>query len=1276
MQIFLGLGGTCLNAADMRLEGDFRFFHFSADNGLSNSGVQVILQDKMGFMWFGTVGGLNRYDGYDFKVYKYTPGNPYSLSDNNIFALCEDREGMLWVGTLGGGLNCFDPRTERFTHFNNHSGDKHSLSSNSVFSIFEDSRGIIWVGTENGLNRFDRTEKYFTRFYFPRKGGTSSSFFPVRSIAEGSEGNIWAGTLGGGLKRLQPESGKITTYLASNGDVNSLSSNQVMMIHAGPKGLLYIATGKGFTQFDSVSRQFKAFRNPPGTSNGFTDNRLHCIFPEGNDNLWIGTHTGLNYFYGKSGVIKGFGGVAGIPLDLTRSPISALYLDRTGDIWVGTSSSGLYRMTRAGARFQTYLEDADPEIARRLRIRHVYAVYSDPKDVLWICSGQGLTRFDRKLNHLSVYRHDPDREDSLSDNNVLSIFEDSNGVLWIGTLLGGLNRLDRGTSRDHFSHFKYEHGNAESIGANSVNQIIEGPRGSLWLGSMQRGISLLDKGRKNFRHLKAAPGVPNRLSSNNINVIYKGDAGVMWVGTDGGGLNRVILDGDDFLVNVYRNNTHKPYSISHDEVLSIYEDSSGCLWVGTDGGGLNLFNSTSQSFSFFIEKDGLPDNVIHGILEDEDGNLWLSTNKGLSRYNPKTRRFKNFDRMDGLLGNEFSSGSYCKSLNGEMFFGGSYGINSFFPRKIARNNVIPPVVITDFRLFNNTVPVGKEISGEVILEKSISHTKAIRLSYRDYIISFQFASLNFQLPSKNQYAYKMEGVDNDWNYVGSRRLANYIRLPAGTYTFRVKGSNNDGLWNDEGTSIQLVVTPPLWQTWWFRFIGFCLLLSMVYFFIQLKTRSLARRRKQLERMVEDRTREVRKQREIAEKEREFAEAASQTKSQFLAKMSHEIRTPMNSVIGFSEMLLDAHLEGEANDFAHSIRQSGQTLLGLIDDILDFSLIEAGKMSFDPIVFEPRLFLAQLCDQMNRKLKMKPVKLLFHIDEQVPRKIKSDRVRFRQVIQNLVANAIKFTHRGEIKVCLELQEKEGDRLKILTTVSDTGIGISADKLKEIFDEFHQVDSSDTRKYDGAGLGLSICRQIARMMKGDILVESELAKGSHFYFTAWVDSVPEEDETPILSIHIAGKKNGVAGTDIKTVASSNTQSTPTPLKILLVEDNPVNQKLARFILSKAGHDITVANNGREAVDAFAIEPDAFDIVLMDIQMPVMDGKEATLEIRKIEEENKKGRFPVPIIAVTADVTKGNREKLLALGLNDYISKPIQRNIILDTVKRWAGYRNQKQ
>jgi signal transduction histidine kinase/ligand-binding sensor domain-containing protein/CheY-like chemotaxis protein len=1361
---------------------------------LSQSTINSILQDKKGFMWFGTQEGLNRYDGHEFAIYKHSSA-PHSLSSDNIYFLFEDRQGFLWVGTDNGGLNRFDPASEEFTSFKHEQGNPGSLSNDVVHAIYQDRQGVLWVGTEGGLDRYDADTKTFIHYRHIPGDSTGLSNNEVRCIIEDQEANLWIGTWGGGLNRLSrsPEGTEtFSRFLAVPGHPNSLTDNQVGSIQLDSSGGLYIGTANGFTHFQPSTGIFTRYQRPPGTPNSLANNRINALYLDTTTTpgyLWICTDKGLHRFNCQTGEISGYRTSANTPKSVSRNWIVSFYRDRSGNYWIGTSADGIYRIDHSGYQFGSYLKNIDDPDS--LVDSSVNAIYADRRGVIWIGTTAGLKSFDRAKNQISYYKSEVGNPNSLSYSDIRCILEDRQGIFWIGTYSGGLNRFDRAGGR--FTRYLHDPGNPNSLCYNDLRCLYEDRRGLLWIGTNGGGLDSLDARRKRFTHYQNDPDDPGSLGNQNIRAIYEDHAGVLWIGTSHGGLDRFNRTGGQF--SHYRHDPRNPDSLSHNFVLFITEDRQNALWIGTAGGGLNRLDPSRKHFSHFTVADGLPNNIIYGVLEDEAENLWISTNKGLSQFNPKTGQFTNYDWSDGLQSDEFNFAACCKSESGEMFFGGINGFNAFYPGAIKHNDYVPPVFITGFRLFNKPVPIGKGADGRTLLHKSIIVTDAIELTHNDYIFSFQFAALNYISPAKNQYAYIMEGFEGEWNHVGNRNFATYINLPPGEYRFRVRGSNNDGVWNKEGAFLKLIIHPPFWRTWWFRMVVIVSIFGLIFFIHRLRVRSLQRQQKKLEQMVVRRTRELEQQREIAENERASAQTANEAKSQFLARMSHEIRTPMNAVVGFTDMLLDTKLNHEQLDYARSIQQGSEALLTLINDILDFSKIEAGQLIFDSIDFNPEIIVSDICELIMPRIGTEPIDMFCRIGERVPDFVKGDPGRFRQVVLNLVGNAVKFTEAGEVEVSLEVEAEEQDRLKLHTLVRDTGIGIPRDKLPAIFAVFQQVDGSITRRFGGTGLGLAICKQIAQLMEGDVWVESELGKGSVFHFTAWVEKSTKQMPKPKLSPHLSGKRilviNGnchnrdtfirqleqaglevvgpgkgedvtavlrkgyregkpfhlcildtrlagergdkllteirgleapLANLPVLAISSANpgqlkgnqeagfdeclakpvtrqkfislvdrllggtagiatsieetladtrqpdAEKVKPKVKILLAEDNPINQKLIRYILTQGGYQLHVVNNGKEAVDAYIAAPDDYDLILMDVQMPVMDGKEATRIIRENQKDSKK----IPIIAVTAEVMKGDKEKILAAGMDDYIPKPIKKDMVFRLVNKWAPFK----
>ncbi|MEQ8995883.1 MAG: two-component regulator propeller domain-containing protein [Coleofasciculus sp. B1-GNL1-01] len=765
------------------VESKLKFEHITVKDGLSQSGVATIIQDNQGMMWFGTQDGLNKYDGYNFTVYKRKEDSSISLSDNFILSLYEDHLGTIWIGTENGGLNEFDRTTEKFTHYIHDSHNLKSISSNYVSSIYEDSWGKLWVGTGGGgLNQFNRETHQFTHYTHNPDDSNSLSNNTVLSIYEDSWGKLWVGTDGGGLNQFNRETGQFIHYTHNPNDSNSLSNNTVSSIIEDRFGNLWLATsswqvnsyGTALDKFEPKIEKFTHYTHDPANPNSLSDNIVGYIFRGNSEILWFGTgFSGIDKLDTKERKFVDYKHDPAIQQSLIDNHISSIYDSGSGLVWIGTYNKGLDKFDRETEQFTSYTHNSDKQ--NSLSSDNIWSIYEDHSSIVWIgTGGGGLNKFDQKTGQFTYYTNDKDNPHSLNDDYIWSIYEDHFGVLWIGTFHGGLNKFDRETER--FTHYKYD------------------------------------------------PNDPYSLSDNNIFFIYEDYENILWIGTVNGGLNKFDRETEKF--TRYTHNPNNPNSLSYDRVLSINEYPAGTLWIGTYGGGLNKFDIATETFTHYTENDGLPSNSVVGILADDNGNLWLSTGNGLSKFNPEAETFRNYDVGDGLQGNEFDGvKAYAKTKDGAMLFGGLNGFNLFYPDQVKDNPHIPPIVITDFRIFDKSVQ----------LNPAISVAKEIKLSYKDDFFSFKFAALDYTNPEKNQYAYKLEGFDHDWIYSGTRRYASYTNLDPGTYTFRVKGSNNDGVWNEEGTSLTITIIPPPWKTGWAYTLYGIAIFGAIYGYVQWKT---------------------------------------------------------------------------------------------------------------------------------------------------------------------------------------------------------------------------------------------------------------------------------------------------------------------------------------------------------------------------------------------------------------------------------------------------------
>lgn len=795
---------------------DMQFKHLSTENGLMEGITRCILQDHEGFIWIGTPDGLHRYDGYSFKVYKHDPLDSQSLSQNSIYCLYEDRSGLLWIGTLAG-LNVFDRKSETFIAYKNDPNNPHSLSDNGVSSIYEDSSGLLWIGTYGGgLNVFDKKTEKFRSFANKAINPKLPNQYRVMVIYEDRTGSLWIGTAGGGLGLFDRKSETFKMYKNERNNSNSLSNNGITCLEEDESGLLWIGTnGGGLNVFDKKIERFRRFMNDPNDVQSLNDNKVLSIHSDRSGLLWVGTESGgLNLFDHKTEKFKTYKGESDKYQSLKNGEIKFIYEDLSGLIWIG--GWGLTMCDTKTGKFKTH------------SLNGVRSIYEDRSGLLWIGTiDDGLHRFDIKTGKSRQYKYEPGAPNSLGGNYVAAIYEDATGLLWIGT--NGLSILDKKT--ETFKLYKADPNNSESLSGRNVLFFHEDVSRLMWIGTADPrfnggGLNVFDKNIGKFKSYRCEPD--NRfLLNNNINFIYEDSNGSLWLGT-GGGLK--VFNKKTCEFRSFRSKPNDPQSLSNNNVSCILESGNGLMWIATYGGGINVFDVKNEVFRSFTEKDGLSNNKVYGLLSDNYGNLWLSTNKGLSKFTPPadpmniTNKgvFRNYDITDGLQSNEFNSGAYFKNKNGRMYFGGVNGFNFFHPDSVKDNPYQPPVVISDFQVFNQSVGIAhidgcNEIyrkNDQYYLSQSIIETETIILSYTESVFSFEFKSLSYWHSEKNQYAYKLEGFDNEWIYCGTRRFATYTNLDPGEYVFRVKGSNHDGVWNEKGTSVRVTILPPPWKTWW------------------------------------------------------------------------------------------------------------------------------------------------------------------------------------------------------------------------------------------------------------------------------------------------------------------------------------------------------------------------------------------------------------------------------------------------------------------------------
>lgn len=842
----------------------FQFKQIGLEEGLSQASVSAIIQDDKGFMWFGTVGGLNRYDGQKITVYQSDLVDSNSLSNKHITDICKDSEGNLWIATLNG-LTYFNLKTEQFHRYYEEDGPK-SISSNTVNATYCDTDGTVWIATDNGLDKLlDKGEGIFDSFFIDN--GENN----FQDVYKDKEGNLWAGTFGRGLYYVDQENEQL-----KSSEITNLSDKMVNIIHEDDDGYLWVGTESGLFQVNRQRNRATVYQYERNNPVSLSDNIVNAIYQDSRDNLWIGTENGLNLYQPETSDFIRFKSDSRDEQSISSNRIHSIYEDKHNTVWIGTWSTGINKFSYYKKGIKHYFHR--PETESSLSDNNVWDFLEDENHNIWVGTDGGLNKFDPETEEFDHFVHYPNDKNSISSNRVFNLERDSSGNIWMATIKG-VNKLNPQTR--NVKRYLNESDNPNSLSYNTLWSLDIDSTGNVWIATIGRGLDVLNPETGNFIHYDHDPDDPYSLKASSVTEIYVDSKNQIWVGTRRG-LNLYQPDSNNF--KSFPFSSDNPHSLNNSSVMDIHEDSKGRLWVGTAMGVNVLDTKSHQILKHLSRSDGLPDDTIWGITEDENGTIYLGTTLGLAVWDSETETFSIFDKRDGLQGNEFNAGAAFASSTGKIYMGGTNGFNTFFPSELRGNPHPPPVVITDFQLFNESVPVqqsfGEEGNTREILKKSITYTDTLTLSHSNNLISFEFAALNFTIPEKNQYAYKLEGFDKNWNYINNRNFVTYTELSPGKYTFRVKASNNDGVWNEEGTSLALIITPPFWQTTWFYLLAGLFIAGVIFTGYRMRVRSIKEYSKRLEKEVADRTSELN---ERNEELKEALEELEKTKDELVEK---------------------------------------------------------------------------------------------------------------------------------------------------------------------------------------------------------------------------------------------------------------------------------------------------------------------------------------------------------------------------------------------------------
>ena len=1321
--------------------------HLTTSDGLPQGTVFATLQDSQGFVWLGTEDGLVRYDGHELVRYAYSRNASSGLPGNYIQAIVEDAHHDLWIAIKDAGVAQWSRKRDTFTVYRHDVSNPDSLASNAVHDLLVDAGGRIWVGTTDaGIDILDPKSKRIE--HLRHDPGNPSSLLDDRvfSLTLGRSGALWVGT-DAGLDRWQPDRRAFVHFQHEVGNPASLSGKQLSRVLEDPSGALWVGTRDGgLDRMDRDGRVIEVFRHDPRQPASLGNDDVRAILADRAGHLWVGTEDGLDLLNRSTGQFSHYRHDASDTDSLRDSYIMSLYEDETGLVWIGTRAGGVSRWNPRSWELGGHRPDW-------LGNRLVTAFADAPNNKVWIATrGGGLIQFDDDTGKATDIDVIVGRGDALGDPRVMSLRQDHTGTLWIGTMASGVRKL---SAAGRLQSIPVKPGDPRGLSAAGIMTIQEARNGQIWIGTFGGGANVLDPVTGLIRQLPYGPA-PGAVSSANVTAIAEDRDGNVWIGTDGGGLNLARADGT--VVKVFRHDPADPASLPANTLYALAVDARNRVWAATDGGGLALVlgsaaSASSIRFKVVAREDGLSSDTVYGVLADASGRIWLSTDAGLMRYDPDTGSIKTFHREHGLQGEEFVTGAFHRLRDGRLCFGGPGGFNIFDPSRLTESRQPPRLALTRVEVMG--VPMAASTPYWLL--------GRISLDYRANIVSLDFGALDFNSPRRNRLAYRMVGLTDRWIDLGAQHRITLTNLDPGEHLLEVRAANSDSLWSTTPLRLTLHRDPAPWRSWWAYMVYALAGVGLVVYRLclqRIRFQRVVSEQQRLESEVALRTRE------LLESNRRLAEAA-QAKTNFLDRMSHELRTPMNGVLGMTELLVRTRLSGTQMRLTQTIRSSAQVLLEIVNDLLDLSKINAGKVQLEELPVELGGILEECASLFAGAAGAKGVDLIVCPPALEQVDLRGDPLRLRQILMNLIGNAVKFTARGEIVVKADIDCGPA-RATVHVSVADTGIGMDAATIGKIFNPFTQADESTTRRFGGTGLGLAICRELAQLMGGSINVESRPQVGSTFHLSVPFkigagQSRQVEPPLPARGVRILTRRPALAqslsryvcafgltviendrdGTDpvsggdfavvdasgyheyLKTHAHSPAPTRPAlvvvatqaeveaqgleqlvgaaaivlkPVRrdalheamaaamgvsssaaegmsmlpanekqlgahVLLVEDEPVNAAVAQGYLAALGCTSVWVKDGPEAVARSAAE--LFDLILMDLSMPTMDGFETTALIRQ-----RRGASRVPIVALTAHHAVNYRETCLKAGMDDILTKPCTLEQYAQVLGRWMG------
>jgi signal transduction histidine kinase/ligand-binding sensor domain-containing protein/DNA-binding response OmpR family regulator len=1220
---------------------NLRFENLSTIDGLSSSTCVDIFQDREGFIWFATIDGLNKYDGYDFTIFRSFIDDPYSLSSNRISSITEDSVGTLWIGT-GNGLNAFDKNAEKFVRISHDRNNPFSIGSDFIYQLlFDSKRNRLWAATKDGVSALslndisvDNLKKLkFQRYHSVKNNPLTLDHNEATSIAQDAEGKIWVVTAGSNLNLFDEVQNKFVQV-----PVNA--SNPYHMDHI-PKSLLIDKDGNfwignnlaGLTFWDRKKNEFSVKRLVERTTPIFQ------IFQDNSGVIWCATDGYGMYFIDKDkGVTDHIVNNPSNPYSLSNNQPSSILEDRNGIFWIATYNTGVNKLIRSKSAFGYYYHQ--PDNANSLSHKIAQSVLEDNDGHIWIgTDGGGLNLFNEEKNTFKHFKHDPGNPASISGNKIIYMCPSYKG-LWVCTWQAGISLLNTATGK--FKSYKHDPGNSFSLSQNSIWCALEDKQHRLWAGTQSTGLNMFDPTTEKFYHFTSVPQDTSTLLNNFVLSLLIDSRNRLIVGT-AIGLNVADLNSTSTPIDKLDFRRIKGTSLLGNRINSLIEDHQGNIWVGSDLGLITL-TPELQLHRTYTTKDGLPNNLITGIQQDNQHNIWVTTKSGLSQLDLGTHKFKNYNTHDGLQGMEFQSKAIDKMKDGRIIIGGLNGFNIFDPAMVLADTVPPRLILTRFALFNKNIKPKDTVNNRVIFTGAIADTKSIELYHDEDHISFEFLALNYKNPEKNEYAYRMVGLDKDWNYVGNKRNTSYTNLAPGDYRFEVMASQ-DGTWRDKNiVSLAITILPPPWETWW----AFLIYIVLIGFIVWMILKYYAQR-------VRD------------EREHEL----DQMKLSFFTNVSHEFRTPLTLILNPIEKILSSYANPEeVKNSAFIIQRSARRLMSLVNQLLDFRKTDLGKAPLETVPGDILKFSRDIFVLFNDMAEIKKINFTFDSDlDALPASFDPDKVE--KILTNILSNAIKFTEPGG-SITLSITKvpnpskifSKGSKDFVEFKIRDTGTGLKTDQLKHVFEPFFHVDNSKT----GTGIGLHFTKSLVELHQGIITVESEYQKGSTFTIslplhpkrTKPVGNANNLDKYAFDSIAIQSIEYELA---INNGVEENSDGEPQQLEelkpvVLIVEDN---RELRLHLKNELRNQFKVreATNGAEGFEkVMKYFP---DVVISDIMMPEMDGFELCRKIKTDIETSH-----IPVVLLTARSLEEDKIEGYRTGADEYLAKPFNIHVLRARLK----------